>query len=129
MDWYDSYETQLVTASQTDLEMVILGDFNLDFVKSEKYKKWNNLYMCYNLTQLIDVPTRVTGTSDTIIDHIYVTSCVKVKEHAVGNIVLSDHYPVSLTLSRTKSSPNHSHNTIQYRKVSSIPDEILLSNV
>ena len=105
IDWYDSYETQLVTASQTDLEMVILGDFNLDFVKSEKYKKWNNLYMCYNLTQLIDVPTRVTGTSETIIDHIYVTSAVNVKEHAVGNIAFSDHYAVSLTLSRKRTVP------------------------
>ena len=75
--------------------MYILGDFNLDLLKSEtchySHHFLLSLQSCYFLPT-IDKPTRVHGNSATLIDNIF-TNCPE--EHNVsGNIIsdISDHY-------------------------------------
>ena len=37
-------------------------------------EKWNNSYKSFGLIQEINAPTRVTATTSSLIDHIYVSS-------------------------------------------------------
>ena len=53
-------------------EIILLKDFNINLLKS--HIKWNQLYENFNLHQLIDKPTGITTNSETLIDHIYVTT-------------------------------------------------------
>jgi len=72
-------------------EVVLLGDFNIDALKkiSASFKLFN-LTKQFNLWQVVRGPTRVTESSQSQIDHIYVSS--KENWADAGNIpFLSDH--------------------------------------
>ena len=55
--------------------MYILGDLNCDTLKADKdsntpTKRIRSLYELYQLSQLIDEPTRITMSTNSLIDHI-----------------------------------------------------------
>ena len=60
-------------------------------------KKWQNLIELFDLSQLVNDPTRATETSSTIIEHIYTTHQENVKESFISTYALSDHFPVCFT--------------------------------
>lgn len=72
-NWFNHFDTELINADSMDLDMFILGDFNLNYfpIIGFRNNKWESLLLKYGLTQLITSPTRVTKTSSSIIDHIY----------------------------------------------------------
>ena len=73
------------------------------------------IYM-YHLRQVITRPTRVTASSESLIDHIYVSDVNNVIEHCVPASACSDHYPVCLTWSRKGAKiPSAGHKTTTYR--------------
>lgn len=53
---------------QTNRELIILGDFNIDLLLDDKYLQFLNVD--FSLNQLIETPTCVTSSSATLIDHI-----------------------------------------------------------
>jgi endonuclease/exonuclease/phosphatase family metal-dependent hydrolase len=55
--------------------MIIAGDFNVDYSKQDTlgYKFFKQTLDPYNVTQIINLPTRTTSNTSTIIDHIYVS--------------------------------------------------------
>jgi hypothetical protein len=55
--------------------MIIAGDFNVDYSKQVTlgYKFLKQTLDPYNVTQIINLPTRTTSNTSTIIDHIYVS--------------------------------------------------------
>ena len=70
----------------------------------------------YHLRQVITRPTRVTASSESLIDHIYVTDVNNVIEHCVPASTCSDHCPVCLTWSRKGAKiPSTGHNATTYR--------------
>ena len=74
------------------IEIVILGDFNVDFTsKSSLKQKLNTCFLANDLHQLIKCPTRITEHSKTIIDLICVNMQHKVVQTEVINCHLSDH--------------------------------------
>ena len=77
-------------------EIILLWDFNTDLLKPNK--SWLQKLENYNLYQLISTLTRVTATSKTLIDHIYVSNKFHVIETCVPVFSCSDHFPVCLTL-------------------------------
>ena len=89
--------------SDKNKELFMLGDFNIDYLSSDCHlkKKLLSKVNTFNLTQVVDQPTRVfikTGTkSSTCIDHIY----TYVPEHCSKSISLSigfsDHNLVAIT--------------------------------
>jgi exonuclease III len=60
--------------------LMITGDFNIDLLKSEQsqVKQYTDMLESFNLHQHVQLPTRVTRTSKTLIDHIItnIPSCV-----------------------------------------------------
>ncbi len=73
-------------------EIIILGNINLDFLKFGNIpNRWTSIMNMYQLTQIIDKPTRITKTSKSCIDHIYVTNLEHVRTTKVPRVALSDH--------------------------------------
>lgn len=89
-------EILTITKNTNYNEIFIFGDFNLNLLlhNDNKIQEFSNLMYSYSLTPLTTLPTRVTATSATIIDHIWSTFI----ENNVGNFVIktdiTDHFPV-----------------------------------
>lgn len=66
--------TQHIKRFPKNANIVLAGDLNIDFLKAEldtNIKAFFDKLKALNCNQLIDVPTRLTQTSKTLIDHIY----------------------------------------------------------
>ena len=75
----------------------IMGDFNIDLLKSDTHKPTNdfiNMMFANSLIPLINRPTRVTSKSATLIDNIFSSNHSVDKAILQGNLTIdiSDHY-------------------------------------
>ena len=68
-EWINLFEEELSIAQSTGLEIILMGDFNIDCTSCIN-KKWQNLVQLFDLSQLVSEPTE---TASTLIDHIYTT--------------------------------------------------------
>ena len=112
-DWIDLFEEELSIAQSTGLEMIIMGDFNID-LKSNQNRKWQNLIQLFDLSQLMSQPTRVTETTSTIIHHIYTSNPDVIIECFVSHNVVSDHFPVCI-IRKLNEAAKSEHITTSYR--------------
>ncbi|CAB4034843.1 Hypothetical predicted protein, partial [Paramuricea clavata] len=90
--------------------IILLGDLNCDMLKptpgsASLIKTTKEL----NLNQLIKSPTKITESSQTLVDVIFVSSPRLVVNSGVIETCISDHFPVyvSLKLKTDKSPPNY----------------------
>jgi hypothetical protein len=102
VSWSESFERQIETASLCNLEMYILGDFNINYctdTDSVNNQAWAQCIRNHDLCQLIKNHTRVTKSSASIIDHLYARHCDSnfVVECFVAPVAISDHYPICFT--------------------------------
>lgn len=83
------------------VEICILGDLNVDYSdKSLAAKReLKTLEREYNLTQQISIPTRVTGTTNTLLDHMY-TNLRNIAHSGIINTYLSDHFPTFIVIKK-----------------------------
>ena len=72
VDWSDNFISLMDAVCLESKEIILLGDFNMDLL--QPYESWLQTLENYRLYQLISTPTRVTATSKTLIDHIYVSN-------------------------------------------------------
>ena len=123
-DFYDLFEESLVKAD--NMEKHLLGDWNTDMSRRDApmFKPFTRLCDQHGLTQLITQPTRVSETSQTIIDLVVTSDQSKIT--TCGTIVcgLSDHYMIFCTRKkhRTKSE---GHKTIKARDLKTYTSESL----
>ena len=92
-EWIDLLEEELSVAQTTGLEMIIMGDLNIDFQACSN-NNWLNLVQLFDLTQLVTKPTRIKQYSSTLIDHVYTTNPENISECYVPSYSISDHFPV-----------------------------------
>ena len=89
-------------------EIVILGDLNINYILDKKLCE-NQAHFIGTLLcckQLIVEPTRVTQSSQSVIDHIYTTMPHNHLDHGILKYALSDHYFIFTTLKfRRQASP------------------------
>ena len=90
INWLEYFHSALDKAYNENKEMLALGDINIDFLNhiehtektsnncrpnektDHKAVKLNHILTDLNLHQIVKKPSRVTSTSKTLIDHIYV---------------------------------------------------------
>ena len=92
-DWIDLFEEELSIAQATGLEFILMGDFNIDLNACTNSKFLNMLHI-FDLTQFVREPTRVTQTSETLIDHVYSSHPENITDCFVSNLSISDHFPI-----------------------------------
>ena len=68
-DWYDQFVTMRDRVQGCKLNVVLLGDFNIDMQKTNP--AWDSTISLFGLDNMITSPTRITPHSSTLIDHIY----------------------------------------------------------
>ena len=76
--------------------IILLGDFNIDFVKysvDANTSEFFSLFPSYNLLPYVTLPTRITDRSQTLIDNIFFNSTSN--QIISGNLTstVSDHLP------------------------------------
>jgi exonuclease III len=57
--WIDEFEKERNMTNECGMELIILGDINIDYKDGCTNNKWSNMILDQSLTQLIDKPTRV----------------------------------------------------------------------
>ena len=75
----------------------ILGDFNIDLLQinqNNKARKYANNLLAQSCKCAIDIPTRISGNSRTLLDHVYVNDFEMNIVSGVGVYDISDHFPV-----------------------------------
>ena len=75
----------------------ILGDFNIDLLQinqNNKVRKYANNLLAQSCKCAIDIPTRISGNSRTLLDHVYVNDFEMNIVSGVGVYDISDHFPV-----------------------------------
>ena len=97
-----------------DTEIILSGDFNIDLMKDPP-QYWTSALEEFGLSQIITVPTRITSTSSTLIDHFYTTKPDNICEICVPPIAISDHYPVCSTRKASYMQRKGKHIEIQFR--------------
>ena len=99
--------------------MYILGDLNCDLlpiVSDCATKKLKSLLETYQLSQLIDEPTRITKTSSTLIDHLITNNPQKVISYGVIHSGMSDHR-LMYGIRKMNTTPKASENIIEMRNI------------
>ena len=102
-------EMNISALSRFNIPCIIVGDINIDLLKldvSTCVKNYLNTLLLNNFLPALFLPTRITKTSVTAIDHIYYfegTNCKKKIILSTGNVFtdLSDHLPNFIILSAT----------------------------
>ena len=62
--WYDKFLVMLDKVADSKKNIFLLGDLNIDLSKS--HSAWESTYSLVCLHQLVNKPTRVTSTTDTL---------------------------------------------------------------
>jgi len=127
---YYNFDTMLERLSSTNKPIYVMGDFNIDLVKSETCDFSHNFLssmQSYSFSPVIDKPTRVHNNSATLIDNILVNRLdVKLSS---GNIVsdISDHYS-QFCIIHSSFLKSHYHGT-KIRDFSRFSEENFISDI
>ena len=111
-DQIDIFESLLQEIEMENKEIVILGDVNCDLLKDTpdyQTRKLNGVCSSFDLQQLITEATRVTESTETLLDHIYTNNIDKVNGSGVIHTGLSDHSMIYVNLGKVKKKPTHKH--------------------
>ena len=96
----------LLQISQENKRICIAGDINIDALKQESNTTINDYFdmlHSFGFCNTIELPTRITEKSKTLIDHFYYN---KSENEIYSSIILtdiSDHFPVLATEKKSKS--------------------------
>jgi exonuclease III len=95
-DFFDHLEKLIKQIDDENKEMYILGDLNCNLLEEKALfnmatNKLNSLYELYQLSQLINEPTRVTMTTSSLIDHVVTNTPEKISHSGVVHTGISDH--------------------------------------
>ena len=130
VDWFEQCSEMIDKAYSENKEMVIMGDLNIDWCRPHAIPtRWMSIIDAFNLNQIITGVTRTTETSNTCIDHIYVTRPENVRATKVAHIGLSDHFPVCFTRKKTYRDALNCHKTIKYRSCKNLDEAAFLSDL
>jgi hypothetical protein len=82
--------TEILLKNSTS-KFIIVGDINIDVLKVSKCSKlYLQLLSSYNLTQMVKDPTRVSGNSCSLIDHVIVSDSLindRVTIHSSNHVI------------------------------------------
>lgn len=116
-EFCEAFQEALDFISERNCDMIITGDFNIDWSKNGFYK--NRMQSAINNNgqkQIVNQFTRITDTSKTIIDYVITNSHkVSVQFNSTDNI--SDHEIINILIKsdNIKSSSNTQMNIFKYK--------------
>ena len=133
--WLSNMEESMYKIYSENKPTILMGDINIDIMSDKKDKlqeSWISLTTNIQLNQIIKEPTRITNTSETLIDHIYVSDDLPVLYSSPIKYSISDHFPVFAVLKMANIDYNKNdgrHKTITYRKYNNFNSATFLSDL
>ena len=115
-EWHNDFIAMMDEVERTEhgKDIIFLGDFNVNVLINNP--AWDSTTALFNLSQIIKSPTRVTNTTETLIDHIYINNPDRVLNSTVHQTSMSDHFTVqcelACTILKAHAKP---HSIITYR--------------
>ena len=104
VEWTVKAEESVEKAYLETKEILLLGALNFNLLaQTSSVKSWIQKTENLNLSQLVQTPTRITDTSETLIDHAYSNIPENIVSVTVPHYSVSDHYPVCVTRKVSKS--------------------------
>ena len=103
-DFVQKYESLLTTLQNQCKNIILGGDFNIDLLKTVTHSPSQNFLesnLRANLVPLITIPTRVTHSTATLIDHVFTSMKIFQLGNCQSRVLkyeLSDHYPCLISL-------------------------------
>ena len=93
VSYFNDMEALLASLDSDNKEAIIVGDTNCDFLDSSNNdtKNLKRVLSLHDLTQIIKEPTRITGISKTLIDHVITNKPDMVHDSGVISCGISDH--------------------------------------
>ena len=108
-EFKDNFSTFLSTISEENKDICVIGDININLMNIDtdsSIKTYSNMLTSFNLTNMINLPTRITGTTRTIIDHLYHNDSNKFLNAAIIISDISDHFPLLVAIKRNNVNPS-----------------------
>ncbi|MCH2406285.1 MAG: hypothetical protein MK200_08855, partial [Nitrosopumilus sp.] len=131
IDDFSTYVNKCLTRlNKESKEVYIAGDFNIDLLKYEsnaKYREFYNLMTSNGYLPLIIQPTRITDTTQSLIDNIYTNSFVQ--ENKSGNILLEIADHLTQFVSIQKQDQNLKSETFYKRDDSNWKENLYLDDL
>ena len=127
-DWIKLSKEELSIAQATGLEIILMGDFNID-LNACTNSKFSNMLQMFDLTQCVRQPMRVTQTSETLIDHVYSSHPENITDCFVSNLSISDHFTLCFSRKINNRIPKNNYNTASYRSFKNFNEVDFLSDL
>ncbi len=101
-------ENKLFDLTPNNPDFVIMGDFNIDLKHPNKAESRAELSLCrsFMMKQLIQEPTRITSTSETLIDHVIINREDLYYQSGVLDVSPSDHSLIYVIRKKAKIENN-----------------------
>jgi len=79
--------------------LILCGDWNINFLQTNPHtREKNNMLLRYNLEHIVNVPTRITKTTATLLDVVIINEKKSINSLKVMDLRLSDHYAQMLSI-------------------------------
>ena len=114
-------------------EVYILGDLNINLVNNQKHtpngiKRYKEFCSLNGLKQLLTLPTHITKTSTSLLDHVLTNSADRVSQFGVVDTGLSDHQLIYCTRKITHTKTNV-HKYIKTRSLKNYSQTLFLDKL
>ena len=131
VDLFPKLEELLKSLEPDDTEIIFMGDLNCDLFKTndDDTKHIKKIYNMFKLRQMINQPTRVTGDTKTLIDHMATNRPDAVSHSGVIACGISDHDMVYLNRSMRLTHIKRDPKIIETRKYNHFDSTAFLTDL
>lgn len=91
------FNNSITTALAENKEIIIIGDFNCNYLQQSDQTDLKDLMKINNLKQMINEPTRCTMNTETLIDLVFVSDEFKIANSFTIEYGISDHQLIGIT--------------------------------
>ena len=95
VDYWESFESCLETASDQNLDMIIMGDFNHDLMIQNNLTKLERIICKFNIENVFTEPTRITDTTQTCLDLVLTNHTSIIESTDILAPFCSDHCTIT----------------------------------
>lgn len=98
-DFNNDFENLLSQISGKNRKVALVGDFNINLLKTEVHKASDDFYNCvisHHFLPAITKPTRITSHSLTLIDNLFTNAWLNIIDSSIVVSDISDHLPIMI---------------------------------
>ena len=130
--FFEALDEKLQIINNRRSTAMVMGDFNIDLSGDNNRSllaDYLQILQSNAFVSIVNLPTRITPTSQTIIDHIFTNDSVSVITPGIFKYQISDHRPIFCTLTDTKLKTSGIKASYTLRNTSSLDRQNFLNDL